>query len=330
MLERQASHLTHLVDDLLDVARITHRRIELKCERVSLEDVVAAAIETVQPLLESRRQIITTTVTQPRAHVEGDEVRLCQVVANLLTNASKYSQEGQRIHINIGGDANKAILSVRDTGQGIDPQIMPRLFELFMQGDRTLDRAQGGLGVGLTIVKHLVEMHGGQVEAFSEGLNRGSEFRITLPRAEADERPSGAIDLPQRRVRRRRILVVDDNADCAESLRDIFQAEGHEVRVARDGTTALSALDHFAADLVFLDVGLPHMDGYMVAHEIRARFGARPTPRIVALTGYARDEDRQSAMRSGFDGYLRKPVEPEKLLKLVSDESLTTEAEGLN
>lgn len=330
MLARQASHLTHLVDDLLDVARITHRRVELKCDVVSLEDVVANAIETVQPITESRRQIITVTVTQPRVQVDGDEVRLCQVVSNLLTNASKYSSDGQRIHINVGGDANQAVLSVRDTGQGIDPQLMPRLFELFMQGDGTLDRVQGGLGVGLTIVKHLVEMHGGRVEAHSEGLNRGSEFRISLPRATSTG-SAPAADIPQRRLRRRRVLVVDDNVDCAESLRDVLRMEGHEVTVARNGTTALAALDQFPADVVLLDVGLPHMDGYMVAHAIRARFGTKPRPRLVALTGYARDEDRQSALRSGFDDYLRKPIEPEKLLRLVSDEIVVvTEPEGLN
>jgi CheY-like chemotaxis protein len=252
------------------------------------------------------------------------------VVANLLTNASKYSAEGQRIHINVGGGGTEAVLSVRDSGQGIDPQLMPRLFELFMQGDRTLDRAQGGLGVGLTIVKHLVEMHGGQVEAHSAGLNRGSEFRFRLPRATRPPSSPKSGD-PQRRVRRRRVLVVDDNADCAESLRDVLRTEGHEVTVARDGTAALSALDQFPAELIFLDVGLPHMDGYMVAHAIRARFEAKQRPRIVALTGYARDEDQQSAMRSGFDDFLRKPVEPEKLLKLVSDANLpAAEPEGLN
>lgn len=322
MLARQASQLAHLVDDLLDVARITHRRLDLQRELVRLEEVVVNAIQTVQLITEARRQIVTVTVTQPGVHVNGDAARLCQVMTNLLTNASKYSAEGQRIHINVGGDDQKAILSVRDTGQGIDPQQMPRLFDLFSQGDRTLDRAQGGLGVGLTIVKHLVEMHGGQVEALSEGLNRGSEFRICLPRSAMPLSLPRAGN-PQPRVRRRRVLVVDDNVDCAESLRDVLRMEGHEVAVARDGTTALTALDRFPAELVLLDVGLPRMDGYMVAHAIRARFEAKQRPRIVALTGHARDEDHQAALRSGFDDFLRKPIEPDKLLKLVSDESLS-------
>jgi signal transduction histidine kinase/ActR/RegA family two-component response regulator len=326
MLQRQASHLTHLVDDLLDVALITHRRVELKRAAVTVEEVVATAVETVQPLIESRQQSLVVTVTQPGAQVDGDEVRLCQVVSNLLTNASKFSAAGQRIDIAIGGDVREVVVSVRDQGQGIDAQLRPRLFELFMQGDRSLDRAQGGLGVGLTIVKHLVEMHGGQVEAISDGLHRGSEFRVTLPRLGTTRASYSTPGSPVRIVRRRRVLVVDDNADCAQSLRDVLAMDGHEVRVARDGTAALATLDEFAADLVLLDVGLPRMDGYMVAHAIRARFGAGhdhghgPRPRLVALTGYAREEDKQSALRSGFDEYLRKPVEPDRLLKLVSED----------
>ena len=320
MLERQASHLTHLVDDLLDVARITHRRVELHCQVVSLEDIVGIALETVQPTLESRRQIVTLTVTTPQVHVNGDVVRLCQVVSNLLTNASKYSAEGQRVFINIGGDSAQAVLSVRDEGLGIDAQLMPRLFDLFMQGDRSLDRAQGGLGIGLTIVKHLVEMHGGEVEASSAGLGKGSEFRIRLPRAKAylSGRPVETLP-PEKHVRRRRVLVVEDNIDAAESLRDLLLLDDHEVVVAHSGTQALARLDTFPAEVVLLDVGLPRMDGYMVAHAIRARFPAgSPRPRLVALTGYGTDEDRMAAIRSGFDHHLTKPVEPSELLRLVS------------
>jgi signal transduction histidine kinase/ActR/RegA family two-component response regulator len=326
MLERQASHLTRLVDDLLDVARITHRRIELKREILNLEDVVDRALETVQPLIESRRQLVTPTVTSSHVHVDGDVVRLCQVVSNLLTNASKYSANGQRIHIDIGGNETAATLSVRDEGQGIDAQIMPHLFELFMQGDRSLDRAQGGLGVGLTIVKHLVDMHGGRIEALSEGVGKGSEFRISLPRATGYPMHTPAANAPQRRVRRRRVVVVDDTVDIGESLRDVLRMEGHDVVVARDGPAALAALDYFAADVVLLDVGLPRMDGFMVAHAIRARYGGKPRPRIIALTGYAQAEDRQSAMRSGFEYHLTKPVEPDRLLRIVADEPVAVAA----
>jgi signal transduction histidine kinase/ActR/RegA family two-component response regulator len=319
MLDRQATHLTLLVDDLLDVARITHRRIDLKRDEVSLEHVVSTAMETVQHLIEARRQIVTVSVNTPYVHTHADVVRLCQVLSNLLSNASKYSPEGKRIHVAVSGDARNASLSVRDEGQGIDPQIMPRLFDLFMQGDRSLDRTQGGLGVGLTIVKNLVEMHGGKVEALSAGLGKGSEFRVTLPRSFGPIRRAASVKSPA--VRRRRVLVVDDNRDCAESVREVLNMEGHDAVVVHTGTAALTLLDDYAADIVLLDVGLPHMDGYMVAHAIRARFESRVArPRLIALSGYGQDEDRQSALRSGFDEHLTKPVEPEKLLRLVAEE----------
>ena len=319
MLERQASHLTHLVDDLLDVARITHRRIELTREVVRLEDVVTLALEAVQPTLETRRQMVTTTVTTPRVHVDGDVVRLCQVVTNLLTNASKYSAEGKRIHIVLSGDPVTAELSVQDEGQGIDAQSLPRLFDLFMQGDRSLDRVQGGLGIGLTIVKHLVEMHGGAVEVLSAGLGKGSEFRIRLPRAANHlvDRPAPT-ELP-RDVRRRRVLVVEDNVDSADSLRDLLRLDNHDVRLVHGGADALSLLDDFAAEVVLLDVGLPRLDGYMVAHAIRAKYtpGA-PRPRIIALTGYGRPEDRRRAAEAGFDGHVVKPVDPRELSRILT------------
>jgi CheY-like chemotaxis protein len=198
---------------------------------------------------------------------------------------------------------------------------MPRLFDLFMQGDRTLDRAQGGLGIGLTIVRHLVEMHGGEIEAMSEGIGKGSEFRLTLPRVwgELAVRPA---DAGPRVGRRRRVLLVDDNLDNVESLRDVLRMEEHEVVTAMDGPTALATLDHFTPDVILLDIGLPRMDGYMVAHAIRARYGTKPRPRIIALTGYAGAEDRLSALRSGFDDHLPKPTKPEQLLRVVAGEGL--------
>jgi signal transduction histidine kinase/ActR/RegA family two-component response regulator len=321
MLERQASHLTRLVDDLLDVARLTHRRIELKLETVSLEEVIAFALEAVKSTLESRRQRVSITVSAVHVYVRGDLVRLCQVVSNLLSNASKYSPEGRRIHVGVGGDETQAVLSVRDEGIGIDAQALPRLFDLFMQADGSLDRTQGGLGVGLTIVKHLVELHGGTVEAASAGLDQGSEFRVRLPRIAPPDQKSRRSSSRVLPARSRRVLVVDDNRDGADSLRDILQAEGHEVRVANDGAAALAVLDDFPAEIVLLDVGLPHMDGYMVAHAIRARqHPDRPRPRLIALTGHGRAEDEQAALRSGFDEHVVKPIEPSRLLRLVSRE----------
>jgi signal transduction histidine kinase/ActR/RegA family two-component response regulator len=322
MIERQANHLTRLVDDLLDVARITRGQVILRYEPLSLDTVVESAIETVQPVLEARRQTATLRQPSEKVFVDGDGVRLCQVVANLLTNASKYSPQGSRIAIVIDGSVAEASVAVRDTGVGIDPQLLPHLFDLFLQGDRTLDRSQGGIGVGLTIVKLLVEMHGGSVRASSAGLGRGSEFQIRLPRVRAGSRaPEGAPEITLKPVRPRRILVVDDNLDAAESLRELLHSEGHNVEVLQDGAAALARLEDFRADIVLLDIGLPRMDGYMVAHAIRERFAlSGRRPRLLALTGYGRDEDRNAAIKAGFDAHLAKPADPRRLLQMIADE----------
>ena len=322
MIERQASHLTHLVDDLLDVARITRGRVVLKRETLSLDSIAEAAIETVQPQLDARSQTVVLRRSAERIFVDGDSVRLCQVLANLLTNAIKYSSERSRIEIVIEGTAADALISVNDHGIGIDPQMLPRLFDPFLQGDRSLDRAQGGLGVGLTIVKLLVGMHGGDVRARSEGIGKGSEFRIRLPRVLAPV-PSSAQSPGHEKtfVRPRRVLVVEDNIDAAESLRAVLRTDGHEVDVAHDGAAGLARLEDFRADIVLLDIGLPRMDGYMVAHAIRERFAlAGRRPKLLALTGYGREDDRDAALKAGFDGHVAKPVDPRLLLQIVADE----------
>jgi signal transduction histidine kinase/ActR/RegA family two-component response regulator len=322
MIERQANHLTHLVDDLLDVARITRGRVVLKRETMSLDGMVEAAIETVQPLLDSRSQTVSLRRPAEQVYVDGDNVRLCQVVANLLTNAIKYSPERSRIDIAIDGSAAEALINVQDPGVGIDAQLLPLLFDPFLQGDRTLDRAQGGLGVGLTIVKLLVEMHGGTVSAYSAGLGKGSEFRIRLPRALAPLPASVASSHDEAgTVRPRRVLVIEDNADAAESMRAVLRTDRHEVEVVYDGAAGLAKLEDFRADIVLLDIGLPRMDGYMVAHAIRERFAlAGRRPKLLALTGYGREDDRSAALKAGFDGHLAKPVDPRRLLQIVADE----------
>jgi len=324
LLERQASHLTHLVDDLLDVARITRGRIALRREPLNLATVVDTALETVRPLLEFRAQNVIFKRPDAPLFVDADAVRLCQVVSNLLSNASKYSQECGRIEVKILSTTREVALLVRDEGSGIDPQILPNIFDLYLQGDRSIDRMHAGLGIGLTVVKHLVEMHGGTVEARSEGLEKGSEFTVRLPRVAAAPRaatdPDGGDSRP---VARRRVLVVEDNRDSAESLRELLRLDSHDVEVAHDGASALSKLDEFRADVVLLDIGLPRMDGFMVAHAIRARFAHKPLrPRLVALTGHGRDEDRRAALGSGFDGHLTKPVEPAHLLRMVAETGL--------
>jgi len=333
MIERQANHLTHLVDDLLDVARITRGRVVLKRESLSLDALAETAIETVQPLLDARTQTVSVRRPARQVFVDGDSVRLCQVIANLLTNAIKYSPEHSRIEIFIDGSDSDALISVHDPGVGIDAQLLPLLFDPFLQGDRTLDRAQGGLGVGLTIVKLLVEMHGGGVSAHSAGLGKGSEFRIRLPRALAPLPASAPSPQDEHRTARpRRVLVVEDNADAAESMRAVLRTDHHEVEVVYDGAAGLAKLEDFRADIVFLDIGLPRMDGYMVAHAIRERFAlAGRRPKLLALTGYGRDDDRNAALKAGFDGHLAKPVDPRRLLQIVADEpkALNTSHSGL-
>jgi two-component system, chemotaxis family, CheB/CheR fusion protein len=319
MIERQASHLTRLVDDLLDVARITRGRVILNREVLSLDTVVDAALESVQALLENKSQKVSVRQPAEKVFVHGDGVRLCQVVLNLLTNASKYSPAGARIEIDIEVVAHQAVIRVRDAGAGIDPQLLPHLFDLFLQGDRTLDRAQGGLGVGLTIVKLMVDLHGGSVEVTSAGLGKGSEFTVHLPRVPAPVVDPGSGNAPRKPLRPRRILVVEDNPDAAESIRIVLRSDGHEVEAVQDGAAALARLEDFRADIVLLDIGLPRMDGYMVAHAIRERFAlATRRPRLLALTGYGRDEDREAALRAGFDGHLAKPVDPAYLLEIIA------------
>ncbi len=321
MLERQASQLTHLVDDLLDVSHIIRGRITLHRETLNLAGVLDTALESVRPLIEMRHQSVSVSRGATDCFVDGDKVRLCQVISNLLINASKYSGEGTNIDVSLSPVDSSVRLYVRDEGIGIDPQMLPHVFDVFLQGDRTLDRAHDGLGIGLTIVKQLVEMHAGQVRARSDGLGKGSEFRVELPRVAAPSVAVAAASGPVRSPVRRRVLVVEDNRDAAESLREVLRMHGHEAEVVHDGATALARLEEFPADVVLMDIGLPRMDGHMVAHAIVARFEpAQRRPRLLALTGHTRDVDRSSALRAGFDGHLTKPVDPAYLLRLIADE----------
>jgi CheY-like chemotaxis protein len=265
---------------------------------------------------------VTLLSADEHPFVNADPLRLSQVITNLLTNASRYSPEGSRIEIEVSTEGHEATLAVRDEGQGIDPDMLPHVFDQFVQGDRSLDRAQGGLGIGLTIVRHLLEMHGGRVVAHSAGLGKGSEFRIHLPRTEPVQMNLPGVDAGQpRSMPVRRVLIVDDNRDAAESLRELLRMHGHDVAVVNDGADALRKLDELRADVVLLDLGLPRVDGYMVAHAIRARFARSRRPRLLALTGHGRAEDGAAALRSGFDGHLIKPVEPDYLLRMIADES---------
>jgi signal transduction histidine kinase len=320
MAGRQVKQLVRLVEDLLDVSRITQGRITLRREIVDLADVVARAIETVPQLAEPRAHALSVSLPAEPIRLEGDPARLAQVFANLLGNAAKYTPAGGSIRLTADRVGHDVLVRVADTGAGLAPELRAHIFDLFVQADTSLDRARGGLGIGLTVVRHLVELHGGQVEARSPGVGRGSEFLVCLPTRRAplarnDGAPSGAEGAVSGRSLK--VLVVEDNQDTAESLAMILQTWGHEARVALDGLTALDVAQRYRPDVVLSDVGLPHMDGYALARRLRERmeFGR---PVLIALSGYGRDEDRRLAREAGFHHHLVKPPNLEKLSELLT------------
>jgi signal transduction histidine kinase/DNA-binding response OmpR family regulator len=319
LIDRQVQHLVRLVDDLLDISRITRGKIRLQTEPVDLATVVIRAVETTRPLIDARRHELTVSLPEEPVWVEGDPVRLAQVLGNLLNNAAKYTEEGGRIWLTAERSGPEAVFRVRDTGIGIPPDMLPSVFELFTQVDRSLDRSQGGLGIGLTLVHRLVEMHAGRVEAHSAGPNRGSEFVVRLPALAPDQaQPSGNGAEPAlAKAAARRLLVVDDNQDAADSLALLLGTAGHEVRVYTDGPAALAAADNFRPDMVLLDIGLPGMSGYEVAQRLRSRPGHEGVL-LVALTGYGQDEDVRRSREAGFDHHLVKPADFEVLNKLLA------------
>ncbi len=319
MIQRQVEHLARLVDDLLDVSRITRGKINLHKEPIELAPVIARAVETSRPLVDARRHELTVTLSPEPVLIEGDATRLAQVLSNLLNNAAKYSGEGARILLTAERRGNEAVVSVRDTGIGIPADLLPQVFDLFTQGDRSLARSEGGLGIGLTLVKTLVEMHGGRVEAKSDGPGEGSEFIVHLPVLERRRSRNADPETNHSRphVDSRRILVVDDNVDAAESLALLLQMEGHEVRTMHDGPSALDTAASFRPEVIFLDIGLPRMDGYEVARRLRGQVGLKQTV-LVALTGYGQDEDRRRAETAGFNAHLIKPADPAELHELLA------------
>jgi PAS domain S-box-containing protein len=324
MMERQVAHAVRLIDDLLDVSRVRRGRIELRRERVALADVVARALEEARAGLEERRHRVEVVVAPEPLALDADPVRLQQIVTNLLTNAAKYTPPGGRVALWAGREAERAVVRVRDNGIGIRPEMLGRIFELFTQADRVEGRVSEGLGLGLPLVKTLAELHGGAVEAHSDGPGRGSEFVVRLPllspwslvpgpsQGTRDEGP-GTRD---RGRGTRRVLVVDDNQDAAESIALLLRLKGHEVQVVYDGAEALRIFDAFAPQVVLLDIGMPGMTGYEVARRIRAVPGSRGVL-VVAMTGYGQDEDRRRAREAGFDHHLVKPVDLDVLLELL-------------
>jgi PAS domain S-box-containing protein len=315
IIERQVHHLIRLVDDLLDVSRITRGKIQLTMQPLALERIVAQAVEMASPLLEQRRHRLTVEVASDCV-VDGDAHRLAQVVANLLTNAAKYTEPGGRVEVRAAREGDAVVLRVRDDGIGIAPALLPRVFDLFTQGRRAMDRSEGGLGIGLALVRSLVEAHGGRVEAESAGLGCGSEFVVHLPARRAGGAEAGAATAPAvtSSPGARRILLVDDNADAAESLAALLRAVGHEVVVAPDGPRALAAVRDWRPDVAVLDLGLPVMDGFELAGRLRAACA----PRLIALTGYGQPRDKARARAAGFAVHLVKPVDPATLLAAIA------------
>jgi CheY-like chemotaxis protein/two-component sensor histidine kinase len=321
VIERQVQHLTRLVDDLLDVSRLTRGKITLQKEPVEVATVIAQAVETSRPLIDSRRHELAVTLPRESLQVEADATRLAQVVSNLLNNAAKYTKEGGHIGLTVEPRPGEAVVRVRDDGVGIPAELLSQVFDLFTQGDHSLARSEGGLGIGLTLVKSLVEMHGGSVEARSDGPGKGSEFVVNLPTlgrepvlvAKGGEGgPSSSPPSPSRSI-----LVVDDNVDAAESLSMMLRAWGHEVRTTHDGLAALNAAEQVRPEVILLDIGLPRMDGYEVARRLRERTGMRDVL-LVALTGYGQEEDRRRAKEAGFDAHLTKPANPTSLQQLLA------------
>jgi CheY-like chemotaxis protein len=313
IIVRQAEHMTDLVNDLLDVSRVTRGLVTLEKEELDLNVIVAAAVEQVRPLIDTRRHALTLQLSGQPAHVTGDRTRLVQVVSNILNNAAKYTAPGGRIVLTVTAEADRATVAVRDNGVGIAPEVLPYIFDLFTQAERTPDRSQGGLGIGLALVKSLVALHGGSVHAHSDGLGQGSEFSICLPcvaRTPADVSDGGAARAADAAADygNLRVLVVDDNADAAQMLAALLEVQGHAVSVEYDARGALARAHDEHPDVLLLDIGLPDMDGYELARRLRAR-PENAGATLVALTGYGQNQDRVDAQQAGFDHYLVKPAD---------------------
>jgi len=315
MMDRQVDHLVRLVDDLLEVSRISRGTFELRRERVALATVVRNAVDTSNPLIHAAGHQLTVSMPREALWLDGDPVRLAQILANLLNNAATYTEHGGRISVQAWHEDGHALIAVRDNGAGIAAEALPRLFQMFHRGSASSRRNPSGLGIGLSLARGLAEMHGGTVTVKSEGPGKGSEFTVRLPLAASQPAPT-ADRGPEDVLPPRRILVVDDNRDAADSLGLLLEVLGAEVRVARDGPEALEAYSAYDPAVVLLDIGMPGMDGYEVARRIRAQ-SPGPRPTIVALTGWGQENDRREAREAGFDHHLVKPAEIGALKELL-------------
>jgi CheY-like chemotaxis protein len=316
MMERQVQQMVRLIDDLLDVSRITRDKLDLRKGLVDVREVVESALEMSAPLVQRYGHHVAVTLPAQCPVIEGDRVRLVQIVENLLSNAAKYSEERGRITLEVQADGAELRIRVKDEGVGIPPQMLERIFDMFTQVDRSLERSRGGLGIGLTLVKRLVELHGGRVTAYSEGPRKGSEFVVALPVvAPRGLSPDQAEPAPA--STRRRVVVADDNQDSLESMARVLLLLGHDVRTAADGVQCLALCNEFHPDVALLDIGMPRLNGYDAARAIRSEpWGA--SVMLVAMTGWGQDDDVRRARSAGFDHHLVKPVDHAKLGALLS------------
>jgi signal transduction histidine kinase len=318
MMERQVRQMVRLVDDLLDVSRINTGKLAVRRAAMDLQEAVEDAIELARPGIESRSQTLDVRLPRGPVPVDGDRTRLAQVFANLLNNASKYTQASGTVSIELSADAAQARVRVADNGSGLAPESLSRIFDMFVQVDRTLERSQAGLGVGLSLARRLVELHGGQIEARSAGLGQGSEFEVRLPVSGGRlERRATTIEEASAAESPRRILLADDNADFAQSLAQLLSSRGHDVRVAYDGAEALQAAQAFHPEVAFLDIGMPKMHGYDLARAIRREADMKDCV-LVAVTGWGQEEDRRRAREAGFDRHLTKPVDPREVESILA------------
>jgi signal transduction histidine kinase/DNA-binding response OmpR family regulator len=323
VIGRQADHMSRLIDDLLDVSRIVQGKVAVKPEKLQLATLIERSVEASAPRLGARDQALDVVLPEEPIEIEGDAVRLSQVLSNLINNASKFSPPASRIGLEASFRGGELQIMVRDQGAGIAPEFLPRIFDLFAQADQSLDRSQGGLGIGLTLVKHLVELHGGQVRASSEGLGKGAQVTVSLPAAHSSQpaapvvpapRPAG----PPPTVAASRILVVDDLAPSAETLMTLLEMEGFDVRVAHEGQDALRIAREFRPEVVLLDIGLPGMNGFEVAHGLRSQPESKDAL-LIALTGYGEAESRTRSAQAGFDFHMVKPADVNLLLSMLAD-----------
>jgi len=318
IFDRQLTQMARLLDDLLDIARITRHSLELKKAATDLKAVMGVAVETARPLLDAKQHTLELELPQPGPSLQADAGRLAQVFSNLLINAAKYTDPGGRVRLSVVREGGQMVFSVSDNGIGIAPDMLPRVFDLFAQADTALERAQGGLGVGLALVRGLVHLHGGSIEARSEGMGCGCEFIVRLPLDSAPAQPGERLTATDGLLvtKERRVLIVADEAGAAEDCAMFLGLHGHLVQIAQAGYRALELGPRFHPDVVLLDIGLPDIDGYELARTMRTtEWGASVT--LVALTGWGQEEDRQRAFQSGFDYHLTKPLQPERIETLL-------------